>query len=145
MKKDDLAKVLHHYEDYQKVLELEDAGLSINKRRFNGLIEQIRILLKEDDDANHVQAPLSDKEVFRAWKQTLSNRSAEIQAATSSSVAKEAKVALQKIFDALPSNSLKKTLNEEIGRAPVKTLITRLTEDDWKTLHHEFVARFDEN
>ena len=46
MKKDDLAKVLHHYEDYQKVLEQEDAGLSINKRRFNGLIEQIRILQK---------------------------------------------------------------------------------------------------
>ena len=52
---------------------------------------------------------------------------------------------LQKIFDALPSHSLKKTFNDEIGRAPVKTLITRLTEDDWKTLHHEFVARFDEN
>ena len=144
MKKDDLAKVLHHYEDYQKVLEHEDAGLSINKRRFNGLIEQIRILLKEEDDAKHVQAPLSDKEVFRAWKQTLSTRSAEIQAVTSPSVAKEAKVALQTIYDALPSHSLKKTFNDEIGRAPVKTLITRLTEDDWKTLHHEFVARFDE-
>ena len=50
MKKDDLAKVLHHYEDYQKVLEQEDAGLSINKRRFNGLIEQIRILLEEEED-----------------------------------------------------------------------------------------------
>ena len=145
MKKDDLVKVLHHYEDYQKVLEHEDAGLSINKRRFNGLLEQIRILLEEENDATHAQTPLSDKELFRAWKQTLSARSAEIQAATSPSVAKEASVALQKIFDALPNYSLKKTFVNEIGRAPLKTLITRLSEDDWKTLHHEFVARFDEN
>ena len=103
MKKDDLAKVLHHYEDYQKFLSSRTLDFLIHKRRFNGLIEQIHSL-KEDDDAKHVQAPLSDKEVFRAWKQTLSNRRAEIRAATSPIVAKEAKVTLQKIFDALPSH-----------------------------------------
>ena len=91
---------------------------------------------KEEDDAKHVQAPLSDKEVFRAWKQTLSNRSAEIQAATlHHQLPRKPRWRYKKSLMPFRVNSLKKTFNDEIGRAPVKTLITRSTEDDWKTLH----------